>query len=323
MRNSPAVSRLFCSLLCLTLLFAEVRTTVGKDIEKKKTPPVQSSTQWEQVGLQDGANSPKEALRAFLKASKAGDHEAVLLMIAPPARKLLVSEMAIENSAFRLRELEFSMFGPPKFNVGMLFHCARRELANTQGLTILKTRVVNRDNVVFTVIETKRSYHGQGLRRSINQIMAVRRSNKWYIFKLFGLQSPILEGEEMFGGIDSLKIIEGRKTDPEKSNLNLNVEVKGEVVYHVPIESIYKEFVRTSQTPEVNECQLLANRLNRVLTTITNRARRGDFTSRMELNKAVKNSPSNELQIELSHKMFFAMRPVLKNLRKELHSDPQ
>ena len=271
------------------------------------------------VDLQDGAASPDAALAAYVAASDAGDDEAALLMVDPPTRRLFALEMAMERYAIHSTILERAIFGERQFEVGgMLFLSAGRDLVRVRSIKQLAKRVVDENRVVFTVLTTEKSYHDDGDIHNVREYLAIRRSGKWYIFRPFGLLSMVLR-EPGFAGVSEdqppfLRVKRNSEETPNREDADFEVE------YLVPLEVIHEHLVQLADDPGIEQCQQLAEKINRYFTSVGNRAIRDDYANRAELSKAL--APVEDWFDELHDKWGDALSLKISELAKHATSLP-
>jgi len=237
----------------------------------------------ETVELLDGADSAEDALTAFVAASKAADDQAALLMVDPPIRRLLYPEIVIEKTTMDSTVMELAMFGEDKNAIGgILFHCAQRELINIQSIEVIHKSAVDADRIIFTILSTGPSYHNDGDMRIVQDFLAIRRSEKWYVFIPLGIMKHLfrMNTDAANGGVELLDVRRGTDEKPNRRNADF------EMVFSVPFEKVHAELVRASESAEIAESMVLADRLDRLRNSIVNRAKRNEYTTRTTLSAA-------------------------------------
>lgn len=280
---------------------AEGRADVSPAVDKPDAPEV--------VELLDGADSAESALAAFVAASKAADDQAALLMVDPPIRRLLIPEIAIEKFAMDSTLTEYAIFGEDKKETGgILFYCAQRDLINIRTIEIINTSPIDADRRIFTIVSTGPSYHADGDMRIVQEIMAIRRSEKWYVFRLFGAMTNLFRESTNtpHGAVELLHVKRGTEESPNRRNADF------ELKFSVPFEKLHTELVRTSESVDIAECIVLADRIDRLRNSIVNRARRGEYRTRESLRDAFRQS--RPLVDDILKRQASALQPALLNL---------
>lgn len=321
-------TRLVVIVSMLTLGMTVAATTVSADEQKTgqqeqsapattpdtaKAPAEAAASLPVPVDLQDGAASSQAALTAYVAASSVGDEEAALLMVDPPIRHLLIPEMAIERHAFQSTIIERAMFGKREVEFGgMLFYCAGRDLVRVRSIKQLDSRVVDDDRVVVTVLTTEQSYHGLGDINIVRQYLTIRRSGRWYLFRPFGLITQWLREPLPLTEQDELPPLIGLKRNSEKTPNREDAIF--EIEYMVPIEVIHEHLVLMAHDPAIEECQQVAEKLNRYYASVVNRTIRGDYPERAELLKAL--TPISAWTNELNEKWGLVLQSGIQALAK-------
>ena len=122
------------------------------------------------------------------------------------------------------------------------------------------------DRVVFTVYTTEGRYHDEGNTHTVNEILAVRRAGKWYLFKLIGMLANYFREDGWPEGAE-VPMLLVKKGEPDRPNRR---DADFELEFLVPIESMHAELVRCSESPEITECLVLSSRLDRFLKSVVN-----------------------------------------------------
>ncbi len=302
---------LIAMLLAVAPAAADEKTTAN-DGSAASSPVADKSALPETVELRDGADSAEGALTAFVAASKAADDEAALLMVDPPIRRLLLPEIAIEKFAMDSVLIEHALFGEEKNAVGgILFYCAQRELINIQSIEIIDTSAVDADRIIFTILSTGPSYHHDGDMRIVQELMAIRRGEKWYVCKLFGfVMTDLFRGHTTLANdaVELLHVKRGTEEMPNRLNADFELE------FSVPFEKVHAELVRASESSDIAESIVLADRLDRLRNSIANRAKRGEYTTRAAVNAAFQQS--RPMVDDILKRQTAALQSALLNLAK-------
>jgi hypothetical protein len=301
---------LIAMLLAVAPSEADEKTTAD-DGSAASSPVADKPALPETVELRDGADSAEGALTAFVAASKAADDQAALLMVDPPIRRLLLPEIAIEKFAMDSVLIEHALFGEEKNAVGgILFYCAQRELINIQSIEIINTSVVDADRVIFTILSTGLSYHHDGDMRIVQDLMAIRRAEKWYVFKLFGVMTNEFREntDAANGAVALLHVKRGTEEMPNRRNADFELE------FSVPFEKVHAELVRASESSDIAESIVLSDRLDRLRNSIVNRAKRGEYTTRAAVNAAFQQS--RPMVDDILKRQTAALQSALSNLVK-------
>ncbi len=238
------------------------------------------------VELLDGASSAEAALNAMVAASNAGDDQAVMLMVDPAIRSLFRPEIVLERYAIHSSILERGLFGKRKFEVGsMLFWFTLRDMVRIRSIKLLETRIVDDKRVVFTVLTTEKSYHQDKHFQAVRHFLAIQRSDRWYVFRPFGLMLSLFAGRMPEALRDKqLPVVRVHKPAAERKNRE---DAQFEVEYLLPIEVIHEYLVQAANDPKIKEYNQIADKLQRTYASIVNRAIRGDYRSRSELMAAM------------------------------------
>ena len=301
---------LIAMLLAIAPAAADEQTRAD-DGRAASSPAANKPAVPETVDLLDGADSAEGALTAFVAASKAADDQAALLMVDPPIRRLLLPEIAIERLSMDSTLTEYAIFGEDKNEVGgMLFYCAQRELINIQSIEIINTSSVDADRIIFTILSTGPSYHYDGNMRVVQELMAIRRGEKWYVFKLFGVMTNQFREntDAANGAVQLLHVKRGTEEMPNRRNADFELE------FSVPFEKVHAELVRASESSDIAESIVLADRLDRLRNSIVNRAKRGEYTTRAAINAAFQQS--RPMVDDILKRQTAALQSALLNLVK-------
>lgn len=297
-----------CARPIAALIVTCIASVAGADEQDTPTSPKLAE-------LVDGAASARAALEAYVVAANAGDAEAALLMIDPPIRRLMIPEMTIEKFAIESEVFTRGLFGDPEFDVGgMLFHSAGRMLVRTREVRILNTQVIDDQRIVFTVLIREKGFHSGNDLQNIVQFLSVRRNNKWYLFRPFGLILMALRTPMIFGDLELDRPLVVVQRPSEDKPLRENADVAIECL--IPIEEIHAQLVVVSGTPQIEECQRLAEELRRLYNRVVHRAIREDFQSRDALEAALKTP--NDLADNLNDRFFDSFLPAIETLGKQL-----
>lgn len=201
-------------------------------------------------------------------------------MVDPPIQKLLIPEIVIERSAIDSMIIDQAFFGEDKQRVsGILFHFAWRDLINLKSAEILETRIVDENRVVFTVYSTEWSYHDDGDTTTVQDILAVRRSEKWYVVRLFGMLTHYFRGNDAESDKTKRPLLQsknGAAGVPNRRNADYQLQ------FNLPIEFIHAELVECSKSKQMTECLALASQLQRHFKSVENQAKRGRIKSRAD-----------------------------------------
>lgn len=320
-------------MLCLTVdlfaLMADERAGQSIRPDTSKARPVDNhrgkgaDTPGEVVDLIDGADSAEAAIATFVAASRVADDTAALLMIDPPIRRLLIPDIALERVAVDSVFLEHAMFGEDKNDFGgILFHFSLRDLVRVQSIRILETHTIDSNRVVFTVLTTEQSYHEDANIHNVRQFLTIRRSGKWYVFRPIGtlmicLREPsfMLQDEEAgstavsvdeFAPVSLLRRFTGLTETPIREDADF------EVKYFLPIETIHEHLVQAAQNPHIEKCEKFADQTRRYFSTVVNRAKRGEYKSRAELDVAL--DPMHHRIGLLSEQWYLALTPSIQKM---------
>ena len=301
---------LIAMLLAVAPAAADEQTTAD-DGSAASSPVAHELALPETVELRDGADSAEGAVTVFVAASKAADDQAALLMVDPPIRRLLLPEIAIEKFAMDSVLIEHALFGEEKNAVGgILFYCAQRELINIQSIEIIDTSAVDADRIIFTILSTGPSYHDDGDMRIVQDLMAIRRAEKWYVFKLFGVMTNEFRENTgaANGAVALLYVKRGTEEMPNRRNADFELE------FSVPLKKVHAELVRTSESMDIAESIVLADRLDRLRYSIVNRAKRGEYRTREAIKAAFRQS--DPMVDEILKRQTAALQSALLNLVK-------
>ncbi len=281
---------LFSTFLLVALSF-QAQSEEGSGTTEVKKPKAVTL-----IELKDGAESPKEALLAFVAASQAADDEAALLMIDPQIRTLLRPEMEVEDVILELRKVELfyagdrpeKLFGALRVLSPIVIAYASRDLANLNSAEILDSRTIDDSRVVFKTLTTQRSYHDDGTTRTVQEFLAIRSDRKWYVFRPIGMLIAYLRND--FGWSQT----ENGETLPGILQIERNIPIADGktadfvVSYRVSIESIHKELAAVAKSEAAVKNLRSAERLRRLMRVVELKARQGDFKNRKELQEAFK-----------------------------------
>lgn len=116
--------------------------------------------------------------------------------------------------------------------------------------------------------------------------MAIRRDEKWYVFKLFGVMTDQFR-ENTDAANDAVQLLHvkrGTEEMPNRRNADFELE------FSVPFEKVHAELVRASESADIAESIVLADRLDRLRNSIVNCAKRGEYTTRAAVNAAFQQS---------------------------------
>ncbi|TWT74118.1 hypothetical protein [Allorhodopirellula solitaria] len=294
-------SRIFITSILVVSLMAQAGGTPRLFADD---PPAPSGL----VELRSGADSAEAALDAMVAASNTGDDQAAMLMIDPAIRPLLRPNIAIERFAIDSYLFEIGMFGEPDGNVGgILFWFTLRDLVRIRSVKLLETRVVDDKRVVFTVLTTEKSYHGEEHIHKVCQFLAIQRSDRWYLFRPFGMLSHLLQGRSPMSSSDEqLSLLLVHRPCDERTNRE---DADYELEYLLPIELIHEHLVAAAKDPKIKEYNEIAENVQRSYNNIVNRAKRGDYESRSQLKSAME--PLEEWVDTLSE-VTFSLEPGLR-----------
>lgn len=193
--------------------------------------------------------------------------------------------MAVERLAIDSALLENASFGERKFAVsGNLFWFALRDLVRIRSIELLETRIVDDRRVVFTVRTTEKSYHEDKHIHIERQVLAIRRSSRWYVFRPYGILQSVLRGNWSFDeDIEQIPVLQVNRPAVDEKD----PEVDYQLEYLIPIEVIHEHLAEAAKAPEFVEYGRAAQELNRRFRSVVARAKRGDFKERADLRSAL------------------------------------
>jgi hypothetical protein len=279
MQYLKAVQTLFVSVVLLqTASRAQDDTVQGPEAAKVQALANKPLV----VDLHEGADTAREALDLFVRASQADDHAAALCLVDPPIRKILIPEIIVETAIVDVQILQRAIGGDDPSGIGAIaIAFARRSLINIRDILVLNTRDVDADHVVFDLLTTEHSYHDPSLQtHTLCQFLAIRRSGKWFVFFPFGM---------MFNGLRSESEEHSAIVVVNKPNeIRHGKRIDFEIVNRVPIERIHEEFVRCTERPAADKVLSDAYGFERRSQAFWNRVKRGDYSSNEQYTQAAR-----------------------------------
>ena len=172
------------------------------------------------------------------------------------------------------------------------------------------------------MLTTEQSYHEDANIHIVRQFLTTRRTNKWYVFRPIGtlmicLREPsfMLQDEETgstavsvdeFAPVSLLRGFTGLTETPIREDADF------EVKYLLPIETIHGHLLQAAQNPHIEKCEKLAEQMRRYFSTVVNRATRGEYKSRAELNVAL--DPMHRRIELLSEQWYVALTPSIQKM---------
>jgi hypothetical protein len=82
--------------------------------------------------------------------------------------------------------------------------------------------------------------------------------------------------------------------------------------YLLPIETIHEHLVQAAQNPHIEKCEKLADQTRRYFSTVVNRAKRGEYKNRAELDVAL--DPMHHRIGMLSEQWYLALTPSIQKM---------
>jgi hypothetical protein len=251
-----------------------------------ETPPADARSLV--VSVQDGAESPRAAVAAFVAAAQAGDVEAVLAMIDPRVRPLVSIEVLLEEymiEKFTLRDrvmteeersVSFNHFGA----IPVVY--AKQDMLRTREITVREERpsAAGDDKVLLDVDWRVRSWSATDRDESdciAVTMLAVRREERWYLFSSFGaVVLALLESDE--------SVLRSDGEDPTDEEPGVS---RFRMTYRLPIEVVHEELAAVSQSGEAEDLIVQGRDMGRFIDALRNRVMRGDFSDLKELDAAL------------------------------------
>ena len=296
-------------------------------IDQQEVENAGTAESFELVELRDGAGSSLEAIKAFAEASRAVDDTAALMLVDPLIRPLLIPEIAIEEFAITRATMELALFGSddsqpfgggPRAFGGSPVAFARRDLQNVRAIKVLETRPIDADRVVYTVLTTEGSYHDETDNILIRQFLTVRRSERWYVFRLFGMLYVNLSMSFENDGSMLHQIVESKRSGEDQP---LPHGADFELRYTVPIETIHAELVKAAKSTEARKNVERARNLDRFSRVVRHRAELRGFANRQAYRSAF--DPGDDIAEEIFENSEQILQPVNDKLVHEIRAVPE
>ena len=250
------------------------------------------------VDTPEGAETPEKAIEMYSQAATAGDVDAALKLIAPEVRPLIAMEVSIDHVAMSLelldslqkRKGEESESAFQVFGFSLLF--AEREILMHQDFKVLEKRIIDADRIVFRVCRTGRKVSGEGDCRMVDDVLAVRRADRWYLFYVIGYLNSAFESGPL-GNIPTDRnpaaasdrsTVMKLRAQTDSSAISEGVDY--EKVFHVPIQGIHQELIVAASHPAIKDCQQIQEQVEGSLRILQCRLMRGDADKIHEWNVA-------------------------------------
>ena len=237
----------------------------------------------------EGAETPEKALENFSRAAVDGDVDAALQLIDPEIRPLIAMEVSIDHVVMNLKLLGIlqEKNGEESKSVFQVFYSCplftEREILMHKEFRVLEKRTIDADRVVFRVCRTGGKFSGEGDCQVVDEVLAVRRTDRWYLFYVIGYLNSAFESGP-FGNLPT--DLNSAASSDRSTVMSLHDETESsaipegvdyEKVFHVPIQVIHKELIVAARHPAIKECQQIQRRVDRSLRNLQCQLMRGDF----------------------------------------------
>ena len=256
----------------------------------------------------EGAETPEKALENFSRAAVDGDVDAALKLIDPEVRPLIAMEVSIDHVVMNLKLLGAlqEKKGEESKSVFQVFcFCplfAERDILMHKEFKVLEKRTIDADRVVFRVCRTGGKFSGEGDCHVVDEVLAVRRTDRWYLFYVIGYLNSAFESGP-FGNLPTdLKSAASSDRSTvmtlldETDSSAIPEGVDYEKVFHVQIQVIHQEMIIAARHPAIKECQQIQGRVERSLRILQCRLMRGDVDN-LDQRTAAKRSIDESLEI--------------------------
>lgn len=255
----------------------------------------------------EGAETPEKALENFSRAAVDGDVDAALKLIDPEVRPLIAMEVSMDHVVMNLKLLgtQDSQGEESKSVFQVFCFCplfAEREILMHKEFKVLEKRTIDADRVVFRVCRTGGKFSGESDFRVVDEVLAVRRTDRWYLFYVIGYLNSALESGP-FGNLPT--DLNSAASSDRSTVMSLHEEtdssaipegVDYEKVFHVSIQVIHKELIVAARHPAIKECQQIQRQVDRSLRILQCRLMRGDVDN-VDQRTAARRSIDESLEI--------------------------
>lgn len=293
------------STLAIVLLLASVVTAQEKSSQpdllsaiaarEKINPQALRSA----VDLPEVASTPEQALDHFTRAAIDGDVDAALKFIDPEVRPLIALEASIDHVVMNQKfqdsiAHEMDKSRPKSVVIGFSPLFANREILQHKEFRVLEKRTIDADRVILRVCRTTGKFGTEGDNRFFDEVLAVKRETRWYLFYCIGYVNMAFESPplgDVPGDFDSPKASDAASVFSllhESESHSLPEGIGYEKVFHIPIHVVHAEMIVAARHPAILECQHLQRRVERMQRNLQNRLLRGDFENVSQWNAANK-----------------------------------
>ncbi len=210
----------------------------------------------------EGAESPEQAIEKFAKASAEANLYAAECMIDPELRPLLQPEMVIDRifaDTLILASLVAEKEKSPRkrFGSGVPIAFAERDLIRSEKIEILDRTVIDEQRIRFQVLCETESYDADGSILILDDLMTIKRADRWYVVRLIGMQKVYFSDSFMadidHGESKETTIKMPIQTVGAEPGRTLRRNADAEVIYHVPIQRIHEELIGLARKTDAQQ----------------------------------------------------------------------
>jgi hypothetical protein len=297
LQKNVATCRMFCNSLFSVVAVMAMMTAATAQEKSDQLSLVAEYAKLRSIDLEnlramthvtDGAETPELAIEQFFTAAIAANIEQALALIEPRVRPLIALETRLDHDACHEKMfgvmLEKTFEGKPKMSIiGFSVIFAERDIVGIRKIEILRKRVLDPDRVIFRIKKTARSYHHEGDNKVEQDLMSIRRDNRWYLFFLLGHMNWVFRDTG-----EAPETLEDTQNNSERPKPILDVQNDWKPnsgpddtdfieVLSVPIEEIHAELAKQAAAPAIQECEKILRDRQMLQRNLVSRLARDDF----------------------------------------------